>query len=208
MPRQSPFQHLHSFRRHLPLRRPDRLCRWAIIACHMIMVAPTAVSQAMRNVRPPRRGSRPSATARTFAMTSTITPGVPVASTPCAERDTHTDRISVTRCQLSSSATIMNRNGVFPARPDSAANLAGAARRGVRCPLGGHVSTGSGGKARWAALQKIIGSAKPASPLNRILERLQRADMTLRQAQDVRVAGARMRTLLPSARSTAGLRIT
>jgi hypothetical protein len=85
--RQSLFPPLHSSKRRLPRRRPDRLCRWAIIACHMTWVAPTAVLQAMHNVRPPRRDSPPYATARPFATTSTTAHGAPVASSPCGQRE-------------------------------------------------------------------------------------------------------------------------
>ena len=168
MPRQSPFQRLHSFRRHLPLRRPDRLYRWAIIAWHTTWVAPTAVSQAMRNVRPPRRDLPPNATARPFAMTSTNAPGLPAASAPCAERGTRADHIQRHAVTLSASATIIQAASTPQGRTAPPASP-GAARRGVRCPLGGHVDTGSGGQARCGRSAEQNGSEEPASPLNRIL---------------------------------------
>ena len=61
--------------------------RWAIIAWLTTWVAPTAVSQAMRNVRPPRRGSPPYATARPFAMNSMIVRGELATGDPCGRRD-------------------------------------------------------------------------------------------------------------------------
>jgi hypothetical protein len=214
--RQSLFPHLHSSQRRLPRRGPDRLCRWAIIACHMTWVAPTAVLQAMHNVRPPRRDSPPYATARPFATTSTTAHGAPAASAPCGQREAtqflqsrrsgqaistlHTGpgRSSGKNMQLHDGGDEAEATG-----PDSAALLAGACKAWRAPSVWWPSRHRLRGHARWGR------SADACLPIKQDFRNAAAAGgHGLRQAHDVRVAGARTRTVLPSARSTAGLRTT